>query len=107
MPATEEAERRKHPRYPLNTGLHFNHGPSHRRLPGRCENISESGLKMHVPATSPIKPGDSIQLSLGAHHRPEFAVLGDRPVDASVVRVNRHDMLTTGCLEVGVKFMIA
>jgi hypothetical protein len=62
---------------------------------------------MHVPASSPIKPGDSIQLSLGGHLRPEFSVLGDGPVDASVVRIDRRAMLASGCLEVGVRFMVA
>jgi len=105
MPSAPPAERRKHPRHTLNTGLHFLHEPSRRRLPGRCENISRGGLKMYVPAGTPVKAGDSIQVSLSAPGRPEFSALGDKPLNASVVRVERQALLSTGHLAVGVRFM--
>jgi len=97
-------ERRKHPRHPLNTGMQFYHGPSRRDIPGRCVDISRGGLMMQVPMTSPVKAGDSLQVSLGAHNRPEFLSLSDKPLDASVVRVDRHPMLKSGTIAVGVKF---
>lgn len=98
-------ERRKHARYPLTTGVQFYHEPSQRDLPARCADISEGGMKMYVPAATPIKPGDSVYLTLGALGRPEFARLGDKPLSASIVRVDRQALLEGGHLAVGVRFM--
>ena len=105
MNPTSETERRQHARYPLSTGLHLYHAPTKRSLPGRCENISQGGLKMLIPARTPVKAGDSLQVRVGAMDRPEFAALSDKPVDASVVRVDRRALLTAGHLAVGVKFI--
>ena len=105
MSSPQDTERRKHARYPLNTGLHFYHEPTKRDVPGRCEDISQGGLKMFVPAKTPVKAGDSLQVRVGALDRPEFALLSDQPVDASVVRVDRQALLSRGHLAVGVKFI--
>ena len=85
--------------------MHFYHEPTKRDMPGRCEDISDGGLKMFVPARTPVKAGDSLQVRVGAMDRPEFALLSDRPVDASVVRVDRQAFLTRGDVAVGVKFI--
>lgn len=105
MSSAPSAERRKHPRRPLKTGVQFYHDLSRRRVPGRCEDISQGGMKMYIPATTPIRAGDSIRISLGAPARPEFSVLGEAPISASVVRVDRSSLLSAGYLAVGVRFM--
>ena len=105
MPSPTDTERREHARYPLSTGLHFYHEPTKRYVPARCENISQGGLKMFVPARTPVKAGDSLQVRVGATDRPEFAMLSDQPLDTSVVRVDRQALLTSGHLAVGVKFI--
>ena len=104
MNATPSVERRQHPRHPLATGVQFYHGPSQREFPGRCVDISASGMLMYVPAGAPMQPGHPIRLTLGGVNRPEFANMASRPVDATIVRVNRHNLLTNGYLAIGVKF---
>jgi len=97
-------DRRRHPRYPLATSVQFYHGPSQRDFPGRCANISISGMKMYVPAATPVQPGQPIRLSLGSVGRPEFSRLGRGPLDATIVRVDRKALIDEGDLAVGVRF---
>ena len=59
---------------------------------------------MYVPASVPVVPGQPIRLTIGSHSRPELAGLSDRPLDATIVRVDRGKMLSFGHLPVGVRF---
>jgi hypothetical protein len=59
---------------------------------------------MYLPATTPVQPGHPIRLTLGAVSRPEFAGLGARPIDGTIVRVDRDALIKTGRLAVGIKF---
>ncbi len=104
MGPRRSAERRKHPRYPLATTVQFYHCPSRREFPARSLDISDGGVLLYVPAAVPVAPGQPIQLKLGAHSRPEFARLSDRPLEATIVRVDRCRMLNDGHLPVGVRF---
>ena len=97
-------ERRRHARHPLATSVDFYHGPAQRSFPARCVDISEGGLLMFVRADTPVRPGQAVRLGLGVLNRPEFACLGNRPVDATIVRVNRQALLSEGNLAVGVRF---
>ncbi len=101
-PATE---RRAHQRHPLSTSVQFYHGPSQREFPCRSADVSQGGVRMYVPAATPVRPGDSVRLALGSMSRPEFAALGDKPVDSTVVRVNRDAMIERGYIEVAVRFL--
>jgi len=105
MNVTQSADRRRHARHPLPTSVRFSHGPSRREFPGRCVDISKGGMLMYVPASAPVKPGDSIRLTLASVSRPEFADVGGRPVDASIVRADRKAMLSLGNIAVGLKFL--
>ena len=80
------------------------HGPTQREFPGRCANISAGGMLMYVPPTTPVQPGQSIRISIGAVDRPEFAPLSLRPVEATIVRVDRSSLLTQGNIAVGARF---
>ena len=86
------------------TGVQFHHATSRNDFPGRCVNISRGGLMMYVPAATPIQSGHTVRLSVGSVHRPEFAPLSEQPIEATVVRVDRRALLTSGHLGVGVKF---
>ena len=101
MPSTD---RRQHPRYPLPTGLQFVHGPSRREFPARCVDISAGGMLMYVPPAVPALPGQVVRLTVGGLNRPEFANLGENPIDATIVRVDRKSLLSMGHLAVGLKF---
>ena len=98
------SERRMYPRYPLPTSVQFHHGPSRRDFPARCANISEGGMLMYVPVTSPVQPGHPISVTIGSVSRPEFAALSERPVDATIVRVDREALLEEAHLAVALRF---
>ena len=100
MPSPPDTERRKHARYPLSTGLHFYHEPTKRDVPARCENISQGGLKMFVPVRTPVKAGDSLRVALS--DAPDE--VGEGPLDATAIRVDRNQLLTAGHIAVGMEF---
>ena len=104
MQNNSSTERRAHRRYPLATSISFFHDQSQRNFPGRCIDVSDGGMMMYIPATSPIQAGQAIRLAVGSIDRPEFAELGEKTVDATVVRVDRHSLLTFGHIAVSVKF---
>ena len=104
MGAMAEAERRSCQRFPLSTNINFLHNPSDREFPGRCSDISEGGMMMYVPVATPVKIGQPISLTVGGLNRPEFANLGEGPVSATIVRVDRHQMLEKGYLVLGLRF---
>lgn len=107
MSPAPAVERRQHPRYPLATSVQFFHGPSRHDYPGRCRDLSDGGLLMYVPAASPVQPGHPIRLTVGSVSRPEFSRLSERPLDATIVRVDRDELLASGYLAVGVRFAMA
>jgi len=104
MGSTAPPERRKHQRYPLATSVEFHHGLSQRSFPARCVDISAGGMLMYVPAATPVQPGHPVRVTVGSVSRPEFAGLSERPVDATIVRVNRQALLSAGHLAVGLRF---
>jgi hypothetical protein len=57
---------------------------------------------MYVPATVPIQAGDAI--GLPALTCPKPLDLGQAPLPATVVRVDRRALLTMGYVAVGVRF---
>ena len=60
---------------------------------------------IYVPATAPVQAGDPVRVTLGGVRSPEFAFLGGRPLDASIVRVNRRTLLEYGHIAVGLRFL--
>ncbi len=105
------ADRRLHKRYPLAAALRFHHQPSRRDYPARCVDASQGGLMMHAPARAPLKPGQVIRLTLSAPAGteeaggpPGLAGLAERPIDATIIRIDRQTLLKEGCLGVGVQF---
>ncbi|MFW6065350.1 MAG: PilZ domain-containing protein [Planctomycetota bacterium] len=104
MSSPSAVERRKHRRCPMPARVNFHHSPSRRDWPGRCVDVSHGGMLMYVPASVPIQPGHPIQVKMEAISRPEYVGLGEKDVPATVVRVDRHAMLSMGHLAVGVRF---
>jgi len=60
---------------------------------------------MYVPASVPVARGQPIRLSIGSTARPELAGLGSKPLDGTIVRVDRQKMLQLGHVPVGVRFV--
>ncbi len=102
MPAPS-TERRKHTRHPLATSVKFFHGPTKKEFPGRCVDICHGGMLMYVPATAPVQAGHSLRLSVGALPRPEYHAL-EGAHDATIVRVDHHNLTSMGQLAVGIRF---
>lgn len=59
---------------------------------------------MYVPASVPVQPGHPIDVKMEAISHPEYLGLDGKDVPATVVRVDRHAMLSMGHLAVGVRF---
>lgn len=97
-------ERRISPRYQLATGIRFLHDPSQRDFPARCVDISKSGLMMYVPVAAPVKPGQTVRLTLGGIDTQQLAGLSGTPIEGTIVRVDRQALLADGHLAVGVRF---
>jgi len=104
MARSTSSDRRKHLRHPLATTVQFFHGPSRREYPARSVDISQGGMLMYLPASVPVARGQGIRLTIGSHGRPELAELSNRPLAATVVRVDRRRLLELGHLPVGVRF---
>ena len=98
-------ERRRHARYPMSTSLQFHHGPLKRDIPGRSVDVSESGMLMYVPVTTPVRAGQAVYVNLaGIGGKP---VTGASPVQATIVRVDRAQMTSKGYLGIGIRFAAA
>lgn len=98
------AERRSCARYPLSTGVNFYHEPSRRQFAGRGIDISSGGLLMYIPPNTPVQPGHVVRITVGGVNRPEFSGLSEKPLAATIVRVDRTGLIEKGHLAVGVKF---
>ncbi len=104
------AERRAHPRLPVLGGALFYHPASRRELPGRTANLSRGGLWMLVPPHAPLRAGQRIRfLELpeakdGPRDEPLALASRDRPLAATVIRVDRSALAATGQVGVAVRF---
>ncbi len=61
-------------------------------------------MLMYVPATVPVHPGQTLRVNMGTLPAPELGSMPDRPMDATIVRVDRNALLSTGHIAVGVRF---
>ena len=104
MCATPMINRRRHVRHPQPASLEFEHLTSGECYVGRCVDLSEGGLLMYVPARVPIQVNQVVQLTPKGAGLPEFPGNGEAPIEATVVRVDRHSLLTMGHVAVGVRF---
>ncbi|MFP4141253.1 MAG: PilZ domain-containing protein [Planctomycetota bacterium] len=97
-------DRRAHQRFPLATSVQFHHAQSRRDFPGRSVDLSGGGMLMYVPATAPVHTGQTIKLNLGHVPISEVPDFAGRDVNATVVRVDRNTLLSSGHIAVGVHF---
>jgi hypothetical protein len=77
-------------------------------FPARCQDISRGGMLVFLPSTAPLKEGQAVTLEVGqmledALPDPLPAFAGQY-IQATVARVDRRAILTTGHLVVGVRF---
>ena len=93
-------EQRKHPSRPLPVRVEFHHDASGRDFPARCVDASRGGLLVYVPAATPVKAGDSLRVALS--DAPDE--VGEGPLDATAIRVDRNQLLTAGHIAVGMEF---
>ncbi len=104
MDATPTSERRVHRRHAFAGRVSVFHEPTQRAFPARSVDVSEGGMLMYVPVSTPVKAGQPIRLSVEGAEPSELAALGPEPVDCRIVRVDRHGLTTQGHLAVGVQF---
>ena len=85
-------------------GVQFYHGQSQRQFPGRTVDVSRTGTLMQVPATAPMRVGQTIRMDVAVIPHPQFANFDQDPIDATIVRVDRGNLVATGQVAVGVRF---
>ncbi len=105
MRESQKADRRRHRRHPLSAGAQLRHSSSAGDIPGRCVDISDSGVLMYVPISAPVKSGQKISLTLSSIKAGNYVGLNDRPIEARIVRVQRRGVLLTGKLAIGIEFV--
>ena len=97
-------ERRVDPRRNGGFAAQLFHGDSGRYFPCRSVDLSDSGAQFFVPATMPVRVGHVVRLDLAAEAWEIAAELMGRDLDATVVRVDREALLTTGHISIGITF---
>ena len=107
MSEAARMERRAHKRFTQAAAVQFHHDLSGRDFPGRCVDVSQGGLQMYVPPAAPVQPGQAVRLALSGITEPALAALGGKPLDATIVRVDRQCLTQKGQLAISVKFMPA
>ena len=88
----------------MSTGLQFHHGPSKREVPARSVDVSETGMMMYVPATTPVRTGQSVYVNMAGIGS---TATNRGPVQATIVRVDRAEMTSKGYLGIGLRFAAA
>lgn len=104
MVSPSPTERRAHERYVATSSVQLDHTPSHRQFPARCRDISRGGMLLAVPALTPVRKGQTIHVCIDTLPQPDLADLASRRLQATVTRVDRNELLSTGQLALGVQF---
>jgi hypothetical protein len=68
-------------------------------------DISESGLMMYVPISTPVKAGQTVRLTMSGIKEGKYVSMNDQPMEAMIVRVARHGLLKIGRITVAVEFI--
>ena len=97
-------ERRQHRRYTVQAASRVLHDASGRNFPCQCTDISVGGAYLAVPATMPVRVGHTVRLSGADHFTEQVTDLLGGDLAATVVRVDREALLTTGHVIIAVRF---
>jgi hypothetical protein len=101
-----DTERRQHNRIPRVVSIRLHHELTDREIPARTVDISDGGLLLSVPATAPVAPGQTVRVRAGQDVLPRVPMRttpGEADeLEATVVRVDRNALLSTGQLQLGV-----
>jgi c-di-GMP-binding flagellar brake protein YcgR len=104
MNLQSHADRRVHRRRPAPASVRVEHLASHRQFPARAVDASAGGMLMYVPATTPVKVGQTIRLAINDVAPPDLAGLAGADLPATIRRVDRHALINVGHLAIGVEF---
>lgn len=106
------ADRRHYKRVATSALVRLHHGPSDREYPARSVDVSAGGMLMYVPAITPVGLGHRISIRTDSSAGPDapgkfecdLPRLGAQPVNATIVRVDRGKLVSTGQIVIGVQF---
>jgi len=98
-------EQRKHSRTDLYWPVSVWLPEANRFINGRSANISKTGVLISVPMTSPVRPGQTVEINFPrtpvlAKEKGAFA----RIKTGKVVRVDRNNMLKDAKIAVAIHF---
>ncbi|SRR5690554_172120 len=99
-----QSERRKHPREKIEAPLRFYHATVEREFPARCIDVSGGGIGVAIPPTTPVKPGQNVRVLRASGKDVSSLFLADDTIEATVARVDRGGLTTSGQLVVGLAF---
>ena len=102
---SDGAERRRGLRIREQRPVKIFDGAAARYFGGQTEDISSTGLRLELPAFSPIQPGDMLSVHVGLNRMGQSLANRRQMIPARVVWVNRADKRITGRLEAGIEFL--
>ena len=104
MNVQSQADRRAHRRHPVPASVQVEHLASERQFPARAVDASLGGMLMYVPAATPVKVGQAIRVAISDVDQPDLALLAGLDLSATIKRVDRHALIKTGHLAIGIAF---
>lgn len=104
MTDSSQSDRRQAERFPEVTSVRLRHAVTQQDFPARCRDVSSTGMYMYVPASTPVKKGQTIRVAVGTVAEPTLSDLADRELSATIARVDRWALTETGRLGIGIQF---
>jgi hypothetical protein len=72
---------------------------------GQTEDVSSTGLRIELPVSASVRPGESLNIHVGLNSVGQSLANRRQMLPARVVWVNRSGKNKTGRLEAGVEFL--
>jgi c-di-GMP-binding flagellar brake protein YcgR len=72
---------------------------------GQTEDISSTGLRIELPVSASVRPGESLNIHIGLNQNGQSLANRRQMLAARVIWVKRSGSLKTGKMEAGVEFL--
>ncbi len=72
---------------------------------GQTEDVSSTGLRLELPVSASVRPGESLNIHVGLNENGQSLANRRQMLAARVVWVSRNRSRKTGKMEAGVEFL--
>ena len=72
---------------------------------GQTEDVSSTGLRLELPVSASVRPGESLHIHVGLNHCGQSLANRKQMLAARIVWVNRGGSRINGKLQAGVEFL--